>query len=164
MTDSNTQNTNNNDALSFLPPKDAERASLLIANLQLNMVKGPQQLGTLLELQKILWSQVPHSDEHYKGKMGYQITACLGIIEETIEYLSAIGYKPWRPNPLPRNKQLEEIVDQLFFYLEEIMFSGFTLDEIVDGYTAKWYENMNRYKKAKAGDFSWDNRLEKNEL
>jgi len=155
---------NENENLSFLEPKEANRASLLIAKLQLNKEGALSQLDALLELQRILWSQVPKSDGYYQGVLAHRITASLGLIEETMEYLSSIGYKPWRPTPLPKEKQLEELVDQLFFYLELIMFSGFTIEQVVEGYTTKWYENMDRYRKAKQNDYSWDKRLEKEGL
>ena len=160
MTDNNIKN-NSNDALSFLPPKEADRASLLIAKLQIGNSPMKEQLPALMELQSILYSRVPPVEGHYTPELIKKMVAGYGIIEEVIEYLNSVGFKSWRPKPLPRDKQLEEIVDQLFFYLEMVLFSGFSMEEVVDGYVNKWYENISRYKKLSEGDTSWDKRMEK---
>lgn len=87
-----------------------------------------------------------------------QVTCGLGIIEETMEYLNSIGRKPWRPIRLPREKQLEELVDILHFFLELILRSGFEWEQLVEGYKEKHAENLERYRKGAEGDFSWDHR------
>jgi len=115
----------------------------------------------LLNLQLQLMDKVPHKVD---PKTVYQITAGLGIIEETLEYLNSIGRKPWRAIPQPREEQLEEITDILFYYLELILLSGFSWEEITQEYLRKHAINLKRYEDGAKGDFSWDKRSEKREL
>ena len=119
-------------------------------------------IETLLEMQAEIMAHVPGGDT--PERMAHQITCGLGIIEETMEYLNSIGRKPWRPQPLPRGAQLGELVDILHFFLELIIRSGFSWAETMEAYKAKHQENLQRYEKAKAGDYSWDKREEKREL
>lgn len=117
----------------------------------------------LLDKQKLLMAHIPHGHMIQQDKQG-SVVAGYGIIEETLEYLNSIGFKTWRPNPLPEEKQLEEIADVLFFYLELIILSGFPWEKIEAEYHRKWEVNMERYRKAKEGDFSWDDRGQKEGL
>ncbi len=76
-----------------------------------------------------------------------------GIIEEAIEYAdSTIDTKKTSAD------QLEELTDGLFFQLEQIAMSGFSLGEIETEYDRKHAVNLKRYADAKKGDFSWDDR------
>jgi len=59
---------------------------------------------------------------------------------------------------------LEEITDELFFYLERMILLGFTWEDIVDQYHRKHSINLNRYKRFKEGDTSWDTRATKDSL
>ena len=103
------------------------------------------------ELMEVVPSGIPpHVQE--------QVTCGLGVIEETLEYLNAIGRKPWRPHPLPEEKQLEELVDILHFFIELIIRSGFSWEHLIQGYKVKQAENLERYRRASVGDFSWDQR------
>ena len=120
-----------------------------------------RKVDELLSLQKVLMEKVPHS---LSPKVVRQITAGLGIIEETLEYLNAIGRKPWRPEPLASPFQLEEITDILFYYLELILQSGFTWEQIVEEYRRKHKINLERYERGAKGDYSWDTRATKGEL
>ncbi len=80
------------------------------------------------------------------------ISGC-GIIEETVEYLNnVIG------QTAPKDHQLEELTDILFFYLEQVILSGFTYEQVVEQYHKKWEINMERYRKARENDYSWDDR------
>lgn len=116
---------------------------------------------TLLVMQKKLMDKVPHDlPDHTVHK----ITAGIGVIEETLEYLNAIGRKPWRPVPLPKEKQLEELTDIVFFLLELIILSGFSWFEIKQEYEKKWKTNISRYEAGEKGDYSWDDRATKTEL
>ena len=115
----------------------------------------------LLNMQSELMAKAPSK---LTPEASARATAGLGLIEETLEYLSSTGWKPWRPNPLPREAQLEELTDILFYYLELILLSGIDWSEIVAEYKRKHQENLQRYEKAKAGDYSWDKRGEKREL
>jgi len=119
------------------------------------------EMDKLLEMQRLLMEKVPHLIRDDKVA---QMTAGLGVIEETLEYLNSIGRKPWRPYPQPIEQQLEEITDILFFYLELVLQSGFSWNDIVIEYARKHAINLKRYEDGAKGDFSWDRRMEKKEL
>ncbi len=114
-------------------------------------------LEKLLGMQKQLMEKVPHDVSPLTAR---RMVSGLGIIEETLEYLNSTGHKPWRPIPLPREAQLEEITDILFFYLEMVILGDFTWQEIEEQYVLKHAINLERYKRGKEGDFGWDKRSE----
>ena len=118
-------------------------------------------LEKLMELQRDLMEKVPHIVSDLTAR---RMVSGLGIIEETLEYLNSTGHKPWRPNPLPREAQLEEITDILFFYLELVQLGEFSWQEIEEQYVRKHAVNLERYRRAKEGDYGWDKRSEKKEL
>jgi len=109
----------------------------------------------LIEMQKVLMEKVPHGISEITGR---RMVSGLGIIEETLEYLNSTGHKPWRPIPLSREDQLEEIADIMFFYLELVVLSGFTWEEVEKEYYRKHAVNLERYRRAKEGDYDWNNR------
>jgi len=76
-----------------------------------------------------------------------------GIIEETLEYMSARKQGD-------RKNQLEEITDILFFYTEQVILSGFTWADIESEYVRKHAINLKRYEDGKKGDYGWDKREE----
>ncbi len=115
----------------------------------------PIDLEGLLDLQKQLMAKVPHSISEVTAR---RMVSGLGLIEETLEYLNSTGHKPWRPMPQSEEAQLEEITDMLFFYLELIAMSGFTVDQIGKEYIRKHAVNLERYKRGKKGDYGWDDR------
>jgi len=115
----------------------------------------------LIEKQKILMERVPHNVSDLTAR---RMVASLGVIEETLEYLNSTGHKPWRPNPLSENDQLEELTDILFFYMELIIMSGFVWSQIDAEYVRKFHVNLNRYERALKGDYEWDKRSEKEGL
>jgi len=118
-------------------------------------------LESLLFKQRQLMEHVPHE---ISVNNIHRLIAAKGLVEEVLEYLNSVGTKPWRPNPLPREDQLEELTDSLHFFLELIILSGFSLEEIEDCYHTKWQTNMDRYTRGKQGDYSWDDRISKTEL
>ena len=115
----------------------------------------PVRLEKLLEMQKQLMSKVPHSVTELVSR---RMVSGLGVIEETLEYLNSTGHKPWRPIPMPEKAQLEELTDIMFFYLELIAMSGFTIDQIEEEYIRKHAVNLDRYRRAQKGDYGWDDR------
>lgn len=121
------------------------------------------EVDKLIDMQKRLMDHIPHGHVIKPEHQG-TVIAAMGLIEEALEYLNSIGFKSWRPVPLPREEQLEELTDQLFFFLEEVVFSGFSWKEVEEEYARKWNVNMERYRKAKEGDFSWDERGKKEGL
>lgn len=115
----------------------------------------------LLEMQKQLMERVPHGVSELTAR---RMVAGLGIIEETLEYLNSTGHKPWRPQPLSEEDQLEEIADILFFYMEEVILSGFPWSRIETKYYEKHATNLERYRRALQGDYEWDKRGKTKEL
>jgi len=85
-----------------------------------------------------------------------RLIAAFGVIEETLEYLDSYGKK--------EANSLEEITDILFFYLELIILGGFSWQEIEEEYVRKHAVNLERYRRAKEGDYGWNKRGEKEEL
>ncbi len=125
------------------------------------MPENDYSIEALLYSQNQLMFKVPHEVSEVNV---LRLTAAKGLIEEVLEYLNSVGTKPWRPNPLPEEQQLEEITDPLFFYLELILLSGFKWKQIVGQYNKKWKINMARYESGAKGDYSWDDRATKKEL
>jgi hypothetical protein len=123
--------------------------------------EGCSVMDELLQMQKQLMDKVPHGVSALTAR---RMVAGLGIIEETLEYLNSTGHKPWRPKPLSEDDQLEEITDIFFFYLEEVILSGFSWEQVAAKYKEKHAINLERYRKALEGDTSWDKRGEKKEL
>lgn len=102
--------------------------------------------------QKDYGAEMDFSNIH---KYARQVVSAYGIIEETIEYVNTLS-----PNDLPMDRahQLEELTDILFFYLEQIILSEFSWEEVEQEYVRKHAVNLERYRKAAEGDFSWDKR------
>jgi len=115
----------------------------------------------LLNMQKELMEKVPHGVTEEATR---RMVAGLGVIEETLEYLNSTGHKPWRPIPLPREDQLEEVTDILFFFLELVILGGFTWQEIEQEYRRKHAINLERYRRAREGDYKWNHRGKKEGL
>lgn len=86
--------------------------------------------------------------EHYTR----QLVSAYGVIEETLEYVNSLSDGSGRAH------QLEEVVDILFFYMEQMILGGFTWEEIEREYHRKWAVNIKRYEDAKRGDYAWDER------
>lgn len=81
-----------------------------------------------------------------------QLVSAYGVIEETIEYVNSLSDGSERPH------RLEELVDVLFFYMEQMILGEFTWEEIEAEYHRKWAINIKRYEDAKKGDYTWDQR------
>lgn len=81
-----------------------------------------------------------------------RLVSALGVIEETLEYLEVTEQPP------DRQKQLEEITDVLFFYLELVVLGEFSWAEIEKEYVRKHAVNLDRYRRAKKGNYSWNHR------
>ena len=88
-----------------------------------------------------------------------KLISAFGVIEESLEYLESLEY-PENSENKSRAEQLEEITDVLFFYLEQVILSGFSWKQVEEQYVRKHAENLERYRKAKEGDYSWDKRSE----
>lgn len=103
------------------------------------------------------------------------LVSTFGAIEEAVEF-----YDSWFESVLDeaavdgpgkdqalkddRHNMLEELTDELFFFLERMILVGFTWDEIIKEYHRKWKVNIERYDRGKKGDYGWDNRGKKEGL
>ncbi|MCJ7760875.1 hypothetical protein MUP59_07030 [Candidatus Bathyarchaeota archaeon] len=203
------------------------------------MTKDLSAMDELRSKQQELMAAVPHP---LRRDSMMRMIAAKGLIEELLLYLNSTGHKPWRPNPLPREKQLdpllgvirkfndlcklhlkhkkpskdiidtvgarvlvstfggieeivefydswmdiavpavngtltgkgaasarqhmlEELTDELFFFLERMILSDFSWTEVVEEYHRKWQVNMKRYADAKKGNYDWDDRGKKESL
>lgn len=86
-----------------------------------------------------------------------QLVSTFGVIEESIEYINAIAEGT-------EADRREELVDVFFFYLEQILLSGFSWEQLQEEYVRKHAVNLKRYEDAEKGDYSWDKRAEKETL
>lgn len=86
------------------------------------------------------------------GVQSRQMISAYGIIEESVEYMNSI-----MDNDPPAHK-IEELTDILFFYLEQIILSGFSWGDICEEYYRKHAVNLKRYEDGKKNDYSWDKR------
>jgi len=82
-----------------------------------------------------------------------QLISSFGMIEEAAEYMESVEFKGV-------DDRKEELTDVLFFWMEQLIMSGFTWEQIEAEYHRKWAVNMDRYKRGKDGDYSWDKRKE----
>jgi len=82
-----------------------------------------------------------------------RMVSAYGIIEESAEFLDSVANKN-------ESDQLEELTDMLFFWMEQLIMSGFTWKQIEEEYHRKWTVNMERYRKGREGDYTWDKRAQ----
>lgn len=85
-----------------------------------------------------------------------KMVSAYGVIEESIEYMISVFENH------DENHKLEELVDILFFWLEQVAMSGFSIQQVVDEYHRKWSVNIKRYEDGAKGDYSWDRRGKEN--
>ncbi len=84
------------------------------------------------------------------------LVSTFGTLEESLEF--------YRASVNGDSNTLEEITDELFFFMEKMILSGFTWEQIIQEYHRKWAVNIKRYEDAEKNDFSWDDRSRKSEL
>lgn len=96
------------------------------------------------------------ADEDFSGQEHYarQLISAFGVIEEIIEYMNSLS------GAGDRAHRLEELTDVLFFFMEQMLLGEFTWAEMESEYSRKWEVNMERYRRAEQGDYSWDERKE----
>lgn len=81
-----------------------------------------------------------------------QLVSAYGVIEETIEYVNSLS------DNSDRAHRLEELVDGLFFFMEQMILGEFTWKEIETEYHRKHAINLKRYEDAEKGNWDWDKR------
>lgn len=115
----------------------------------------------IISVNKLDLLQVTPDKPLYKGDdydgWTRKLISGFGVIEETLEYLDTV-----RGDDEPH--KLEELTDSLFFFLEEVILSGFTSEQIEAEYHRKHAVNLERYRRAEEGDYGWDDRDKKKEL
>ena len=123
-------------------PLDREIQDSLMAELKLNV-------GLLEHIHE----HEAGTDQDFSMLSGYsrQLVSAFGVIEETLEYLSSLVEGT-------DEEKLEEFTDVLFFYLELMVLGEYQWAKVEKEYIRKWHVNMDRYKRAKEGDYSWDKR------
>lgn len=136
------------------------------------MISKPRCFLDLLELQRILDDKVSKPRENgFEPRERLTIDIVLSIDDEVQEWLRELpkkyNFKTWKEKPYSREKELEELTDVLFFFLQyvnhtmaedefEELFDefdvylgivkkrGFTRDELLETYWKKWQTNMKR--------------------
>lgn len=92
------------------------------------------------------------------------LTSTFGAIEESIEFYNTQLdlCKPQNIDEYQKNKahQVEELTDELFYFLERMIMTDINWDMVINEYHRKWEVNMKRYADSKKGDTSWDLRHE----
>lgn len=102
---------------------------------------------------------------------GYSVSKTMIIVDtisslaiRTFVFLNACGFKSWRPNPLGREKRLEEFAKITVHYAVFLKYMVSDINVLMSQYDRKWEINRDRWKKAMEGDFSWDKRIEKKSI
>lgn len=113
-----------------------------------------KELGEKVGVLKYIHCTCAGADKDFSNQEHYsrQLVSALGIIEETVEYMSSLS------DGSSREHRLEELTDVLFFYMEQMILGEFRSEEVEAEYGRKWEENMDRYKRAEQGDYTWDRR------
>ncbi len=114
-------------------------------------IKKPETFEDLLELQKILDEEV--SKKRYNGFIPRKRTWTdmkLSLLDEFMEWLKElpqeVNFKTWKQKTYNREKELEEYVDCLFFFLQLI-------NSIIAGIEKEIEENENCNLKEELKDF-----------
>lgn len=130
-----------------------------------HLVEASDALDTLVHLHERY--QEP-SDNVIDDVGSRVIVSSFGGIEEVLEFLDSWTSFSLYSNPAQRSTErqhmLEELTDELFFFLERMILVDFSWEEIITEYHRKWEVNMKRYADAKKGDYDWDKRAEKSGL
>jgi len=123
-------------------PLDQEIQDSLMAELKMNV-------GLLEHIHE----HEAGADQDFSMLSNYsrQLVSAFGVIEETLEYLSSLVKGT-------DEEKLEEFTDVLFFYIELMVLGKHQWTGVEKEYVRKWHVNMERYRKAKEGDYSWDKR------
>jgi len=103
----------------------------------------------------------PKTREESVARMSLIINA---LTNRIMVYMNSIGFKSWRPEPLPREVQLKHFAIVFILYAEFIAASGIDIETLRTHYIKKWAINKQRWQKAKKGDYSWDDRSSKSSL
>lgn len=114
---------------------------------------------------------VAPSDKIHDDILTRTLVSTFGAIEESIEFyntqeditrLYAQKVDEFTDSMMKESKQhrVEELTDELFFFLERMILAGIDWGAIINEYHRKWTVNMKRYADAKANNFEWDKRHE----
>ena len=145
--------------------KDEEIADTLFFFLEMMLFQGFSPSEVMKEVEKIrgvstmedLLESFQYTPSSNSGVDLLCNIAC-ALINRTLVFLGTIGFKSWRPNPLPREAQIKEFAILTIVYAELLKASGVSLDRLKGLYVIKWGINRERWTSAKQGDYSWDKR------
>lgn len=107
----------------------------------------------LFSLQQEIIDAIPH--ELRPGSVP-SVVAALGLYEEVAEILDVVSWKVWRQNKWDKTKLVEELSDALHYITELCILNGVSAADLSEGYCRKHDVNLERYRKADMGDFSFD--------
>lgn len=112
------------------------------------MISKPRCFNDLLELQRILDEEVSKPrDNGFIPRERNEIDILLALDDEFQEWLKELPYeynfKTWKQKEYSREKELEEFVDVLFFFLQYVRVSYEKEPYYIEGF--KRY--LNRFKK-----------------
>lgn len=127
-------------------------SNLRFTFMRLTQLKNPTPVNK--DLEYFILQDVAETLKSYEQLELYkrQLVSSFGIIEEATEYQVSVYQGDCESH------RLEELTDQLFFYLEQVLMSGYTWKQIEAEYYRKHAVNLKRYDDAEKGDFKWDKR------
>lgn len=125
-------------------PLSREIQDSLMAELKLHV-------GLLEHIHK----DVTGTDQDFSMLSHYsrQLVSIFGVIEEALEYLNSLVEGTDK-------EKLEEFTDMLFFQLELMIEGKHQWADVEEEYVRKHAVNLERYRRAKEGDYGWDKRKE----
>lgn len=95
------------------------------------------------EFQRMLGNDI--SDMDPRERMDYIRTQVLGLLDEAHEVLGETGWKPWaKSNHINTEAFHSEMVDVWHFFLNLMLVSGMTADDLYKGYMHKQEVNRQR--------------------
>jgi len=115
----------------------------------LEKYKGQDKLETMYNLQKNLavgYGVEPKSIDTKEGQnqIKHLVFCC---VEEMFEMTNTLKNRPWTKTEVPVDRQhfLDELADMLAFFMELLVMTGLTVDEIFEIYLRKL--KINRFRR-----------------
>lgn len=108
------------------------------------MISKPISFNDLLELQRILDNEVSKPrDNGFVPRERNEIDILLALDDEFQEWLKELpneyNFKTWKQKEYSREKELEEFVDVLFFFLQYVNYETETYDESKEDFEEIFY-------------------------
>lgn len=108
------------------------------------MISKPRCFNDLLKLQRILDENIEKNRNNgFVPRKRNVLDILLAIDDEFQEWLRELPYeynfKSWKQKEYSREKELEEFVDILFFFLQYVNYEAETDDEIIEDFEEFFY-------------------------